>query len=248
MNRTVTVLILLFVYLSGYQHIAAQEVSDYSKLTPEDYAQIGLPSIDLLFENAKNGPTYELGIVKEDLEKNLLKKEKKDWLKFFSIKGSYQYGMFGNESTYTDVYTPAFYNYSTAAQNGYTIGAGISIPLDGLFDIRGRVKRQKLNIRSAELEKEQKFEEVKKEIIQLYVTATAQLNVMKIRAESVILANTQYSIAEKDFTNGTLDSGALSQEKERQSQALERYENSKSELNKSLMILEMITYTPIINK
>jgi len=37
-------------------------------------------------------------------------------------------------------------------------------------------------------------------------------------------------------------------EKERQSQALERFENTKFELTKSLMILEIITRTPILKK
>jgi len=69
---------------------------------------------------------------------------------------------------------------------------------------------------------------------------------LKLRAESVILANAQYAITEKDFSNGTIDTGVLSTEKERQSTALERFESSKFELNKSLMILEVITHTPIL--
>ena len=86
----------------------------------------------------------------------------------------------------------------------------------------------------------------KKEIIELYVTALAQLNSLKQRAEYVTLANAQYEIVEKDFTNGVVDSGVLSVEKERQSKAIESYENNRSELNKSLMILELITHTSII--
>ena len=55
-------------------------------------------------------------------------------------------------------------------------------------------------------------------------------------------------IAEKDFINGTIDSGALSVEKQRQSVALEAYEKSKFEVTKSLLILEVITRTPILRK
>ena len=42
----------------------AQETSDFSKLNPEDYTNISLPPLDLLFENAKGGPIYELASVK----------------------------------------------------------------------------------------------------------------------------------------------------------------------------------------
>lgn len=237
---------LLFLFAS-IGSVTAQEVSDYSKLQPSDYSSITLPPLDLLFENAKSAPTYELATVKEQIERKLLAKEKRAFLGFFSLRGSYQYGMFGNESTYTDVaIAPYLILCNTMAQNGYTVGAGVNIPLDGLFDLTARVKRQKLNVRTAQLEREVKFEEMKKEIILLYATATSQLNILKLNAEALMLANVQYSIAEKDFSNGAIDSGTLSSEKSRQSDAQEKFENSKFELSKSLMILELVTHTPIL--
>ena len=237
---------LLFLFASTGS-VTAQEVSDYSKLQPSDYSSITLPQLDLLFENAKSAPTYELATVKEQIERKLLAKEKKAFLSFFSLRGSYQYGMFGNESTFTDVAIAPYLTYSTQAQKGYTVGAGVNIPLDGLFDLTARVKRQKLNVRTAQLERDVKFEEMKKEIIEMYATATAQLSILKLSAEALILSNVQYNIAEKNFSNGTIDSGELSAEKSRQSVAKEKFEKSKFELTKSLMILEVITRTSILN-
>lgn len=241
---------LLFSICSFFcvaQQDQAQEISDFSRLRPDDYIKITLPPLDLLFENAKSGPTYELALVREQIEKKILAKEKRAVLSFFSLRGSYQYGMFGNESTFTDVATVPYLRYSTQAQNGYTIGAGVNIPLDALFDLGPRVRRQKLNVRATELEREVKYEEMKREIIQMYATATAQLNILKLNAEALILANVQYNIVEKDFSNGAITSGDLSNEKSRQSTAQEKFENSKFELTKSLMILEVITRTPILN-
>lgn len=237
---------LLFLFAS-IGSVTAQEVSDYSELQPSDYSSITLPPLDLLFENAKSAPTYELATVKEQIERKLLAKEKRAFLGFFSLRGSYQYGMFGNESTFTDVAIAPYLTYSTQAQKGYTVGAGVNIPLDGLFDLTARVKRQKLNVRTAQLERDVKFEEMKKEIIEMYATATAQLSILKLSAEALILSNVQYNIAEKNFSNGTIDSGELSAEKSRQSVAKEKFEKSKFELTKSLMILEVITRTSILN-
>ena len=228
--------------------VKAQEANDNSKIQIEDYTEITLPPLDLLFENVKGAPTYELAQVKEQIERKLLAKEKRAFLGFFSLRGSYQYGMFGNEATHTDVAIAPYLTYSTSAQNGYTVGAGINIPLDQLFDLGARVKRQRLSLKSATLEKEIRYEQIKKEIIELYATATSQLSILKLRAEALILANVQYNIAEKDFTNGTIESTTLSIEKGRQSQALESFEKSKYELTKSLMILEVITRTPILRK
>jgi len=156
--------------------------------------------------------------------------------------------MFGNEGTYTDVAIAPYLTYTTQAQRGYTVGAGVNIPIDGLFDLKARVNRQKLAVKSAALEKEIKYEEMKREIIEMYTTATSQLSVLKLRAEALELATLQYEIAEKNFSNSTIDTGDLSVEKQRQSTAMEAYEKSKFELTKSLMMLEVITRTPILRK
>lgn len=238
-----------FVFLfATICRIGAQEVSDISQLSEEDYTNINLPPLSVLFENAKNSPIYELADVKATIERKLLKKEKWAFLGFFSLRGSYQYGMFGNESTYTDVAVAPFLTYSTQAQNGYTVGAGMSIPLNDLFDLKGRVNRQRLSLKSAELEREVKYDEIKRSIIEMYTKAISQINVLKLRSESLILANVQYEISEKNFANETIESSELSIDKERQSTAREAYENSKFELTKSLMILEVISRTPIIRK
>lgn len=238
-------LLLLF---TSTTHVAAQEVSDYSQLSDAEYSKIDLPPLSVLFENAKNSPIYEMADVKAVIERKLLRKEKWSFLGFFSLRGSYQYGMFGNESTYTDVALAPYLTYSTQAQNGYTVGAGVSIPLDDLFDLKGRVSRQRLTLRTAELEREVKYDEIKKNIIEMYATATSQIKVLQMRSESLVLANVQYEISEKNFANGTIESTDLAVDKERQSQAREAYEKSKFELTKSLMILEVIARTPIIRK
>lgn len=244
--------IILFIILSlGITKIYAQEITINNielDLEFEDYKNLTLPPLDVLFENAKNAPAYELAQVEEEIERNLLKKEKKAFLGFFSLRGSWQYGNFTNDASYSDIVTPIINSYNKATQTSYSVGAGINIPLDQLFDLKGKVKRQKMNVRVAELQKEKEYELIKKNIIDLYAQAVSQLNTLKIRAEAINVSKAQYEIAERHFINGTISSDALSVEKERQSVSLQRYENSRFELNKSLMTLEVITQTPIIKK
>lgn len=248
MKQFIYLFLGLLLLFTSTTHVAAQEVSDYSQLSDAEYSKIDLPPLSVLFENAKNSPAYEMADVKAAIERKLLQKEKWSFLGFFSLRGSYQYGMFGNESTYTDVALAPYLTYSTQAQNGYTVGAGVNIPLNDLFDLKGRVSRQKLTLRTAELEREVKYDEIKKNIIEMYAMATAQMKVLKMRSENLVLANVQYEISEKNFANGTIESSDLAVDKERQSTARESYENSKFELTKSLMILEIISRTPIIRK
>lgn len=65
-------LLLLFVSTT---RVVAQEVSDYSQLSEEDYSKIVLPPLSVLFENAKNSPIYEMADVKATIERKLLKKK-----------------------------------------------------------------------------------------------------------------------------------------------------------------------------
>lgn len=248
MKRFIYITLELLFLFTSTTYVAAQEVNDYSQLSDDEYTNIDLPPLSVLFENAKNSPIYEMADVKATIERKLLRKEKWAFLGFFSLRGSYQYGMFGNESTYTDVAISPYLSYSTQAQNGYTVGAGVSIPLDDLFDLKGRISRQRLTLRSAELEREVKYDEIKKNIIEMYATATSQIKVLQMRSESLVLATVQYEISEKNFANGTITSSELATDKEKQSQAREAYEKSKFELTKSLMILEVIARTPIIRK
>lgn len=243
-------LLILFLFLNAsYPNIMlAQRNIEYFDLSNIDYKKISLPPLDVLFQNARKNPIYELAEVNEQIENSNLRKIKKSWLSYLSIRGSYQYGMLGNESTYSDVNTPVFYNYSTAAQNSYSIGTVISIPIDHLFDSRERLKRQKLLVKSASLEKELKYEEIKKEIISLYSNVLFQLNALKLRAESLVITNAHYAIVEKDFANGIIDSSVLAEEKQRQRSSFEQYENTKTELTKNLLFLESITQTSILNQ
>lgn len=221
MRRFIYIFLGLLLFSVTTMRVVAQEVSDYSKLSEEDYSRIELPPLSVLFENAKNSPAYELSDVKAAIERKLLQKEKWAFLGFFSLRGSYQYGMFGNESTFTDVSIAPYLSYSTQAQNGYTIGAGVNIPLDDLFDLKGRISRQRLTLKSAELEREVKYDEIKKTIIEMYAMAVSQIRVLQLRSESLVLANLQYEISEKNFANGSIESTELAVEKERQSQARE---------------------------
>lgn len=241
--------LILITLIFPFCSVLAQEMDyDADDMEMEEYSSLTLPPIDLLFENAKDAPTYQMAVVAEDVERLLLRKEKRAWLNFFSIRGSFQYGMFGNDVTYSDVSTPIVNSYNTAAQTSYSVGAGISIPLGDLFDLGGRVKRQRLHLRNAQLFKQQTFESIKQEIVQLYATAKAQLNILKLRAESVELANIQYKIVEKNFANGVASSDDLATQKENQSMTIQRFEDSKFELNKSLLILEIVSNTIIIRR
>lgn len=244
-----TSIILLFS-LGTCNKIQAQEeghtLSDFPQLTTDDYNNLELPALEVLFENAKSNPTFKMAEIQVLLQKKTLGKEKRSLINFLTLNAGYNFGKFGMESSYTASDTPIMYNYSSQAQGTYRVGVGITIPLLDAIEYGPKIKRQKLNIKLSEYEREQAFESLKFQIIELYTQIKSQLATLKLQAETLILANTQYAITEKDFINGRIESKELAEGKFKQSTIASGYEKIKADLNRNLIVLEMISHTTII--
>lgn len=236
----------LIIYAIILFCIPLKAQDSFSTMTSEEYSRMQLPPLDVLFENAKNSAAVEFYQVRMEEEASLLKTEKRSWLKYLRMQSTYQYGLMGINSSFSDNDTPLFYQYSGARQNWYNIGVSLTIPFDDFFDRSNRIKRQKLKTKATQVEVEKWHDEQKIRIIELYTKAQKELTVLKIKAESVTMANAQYQAAEQDFLNGKIGIDALNSRKSIESNALETYENTKAELSKALLQLEILSKTKII--
>jgi outer membrane protein TolC len=215
---------------------------------PDDYLNLKLPSLDVLFENAKNSAAVDFYNVKMEEEASALKTEKRSWLKYFRFNTTYQWGLMGINTSFSDIDTPLFYQYSGARQNWYNIGASITIPFDDFFDRGNRIERQKLKTKATKVEMEKWHEEQKLRIIEMYTKAVKELSVLKLKVEALSFANVQFELAQRDFLNGNIQAGELGQMKTMQMDALETYEQTRAELNRALLQLEVLAKTKIINR
>jgi hypothetical protein len=91
-------------------------------------------------------------------------------------------------------------------------------------------------------------DEQKMRIIEMYSKAVKELSVLRLKAESLAFANVQSELAQQDFLNGKIDAGELSQIKSIQMNLLESYEQTRSELNKALLQLEVLSKTKLLNR
>lgn len=226
--------------------ISLQAQEDLTNLSADEISHMQLPPLDVLFENAKSSAAVNFYRIRMEEEESLLKTEKRSWLKYFRAQTTYQYGRMGINSSFSDNDTPLFYQYSGARQNWYNVGISIAIPFDDFFDRSNRIKRQKLKTKATEVEIEKWHDEQKIRIIEMYTKAQKELAVLKIKAESVTMASAQYKAAEQEFLNGKIEIDALNQRKRIESDALETYENTKAELNKALLQLEILSKTKLI--
>lgn len=245
-RRLLYEVILVMSIIFSPQFARAQR--DLFQFAPADYAKMQLPSLEVLFENAKKSAAVELYQVKMEEENSLLTTEKRSWLKYFKLNTAYQWGKVGINSAFSDENTPLFYQYSGATQNWYHAGASISIPLDDLFDRKNRIERQELKTKATRVEIEKWHDEQKLRIIELYTKANRELSIIKSRIEALTLSEAQYKINENDFRNGLIDVSLLNRSKGIQTTAIEDYENTKAELNAALLQLEVLSKTKIIGE
>lgn len=245
MNKLSGYLFWLWIFFPAFSGMAQAGIES---LSPNDYLNLRLPSLEVLFENAKNSAAVDMYKVRMEEEASALKTERRSWLKYFKIHSTYQWGLMGINSSFSDTNTPLFYQYSGARQNWYNIGASVSIPFDDFFDRKNRITRQQLKTRVTQVEMEKWHDEQKLRIIEQYTKAVKELSVLKLKAESLSFANAQFELAQQDFLNGKVEAGELRQIKSIQMNALESYEQTRSELNRALLQLEVLSKTKILNR
>ncbi len=240
-------LIILFLFLtSAVAYSYAQKVLQIAEGL--DYSKLLLPPLEELFENAKRSPSVEMFESKMMEQDNLLKSEKRSWMKYFKVGGSWQYGNIGVNSMFTDQYTPLFYQYSGAKQNALFASATVTVPIDDVFDRSNRVKRQKMQRRSTELEMEKWFDEQKVRIIDSYVKLTNAISILKKKTENLTLTEAQLKSVEEDFANGHAAISELNAAKKMEVEAYEAFKLTESTITAELLHLEILSRTKIISK
>lgn len=245
MNKLTRYFFWVWMLFPAFSAMAQEGIES---LSPDDYTTLQLPPLEVLFENAKNSAAVDYYHVKMEEEASALKTEKRSWLKYFRFISTYQWGLMGVNSSFSDTDTPLFYQYSGARQNWYNVGVTLSIPFDDFFDRGNRITRQKLKTEATRVEMEKWHDEQKLRIIEMYTKAVKELSVLKLKAESLSFANTRFELAQQDFMNGNIDANELSQIKSIEMNALESYEQTRAELNMALLQLEVLAKTKILNR
>ncbi len=215
----------------------------------EDLLNLRLPPLDSLFEGARRSPMIEFYEYRNEIQELELKTERRNWLQYFSIGATYQYGVVGmNSFTEFGASYPIVYQSSGGNQIWYNANASFRLPLDNLFDRRNRIKIQQLKIKETQKEKELWYDDQKSKIVQSYFRAQEILTNLKLYTEMATMANAQYEAAQKDFIMGTISLQALSVAKNAQVLSITQLEQYKTTLTSSIVQLEILSNTKILKR
>ncbi len=211
-----------------------------------NYSAFKLPPLELLFANARTNPNIELMAKEERQAKELLKKERTEFLSHITGHASYTYGVMDNYGSNSNVLTPIFYQYMGSKQHYWNIGATVNCSVEDIIDIGRKIKRKKLEYEKASLQKDIAFEELKVQIITLYVMINNDLVALKTAAENAASYKGAGMRTTADFYINEVTARELAETKRWENDAVLSYQNLQTRITTNILTLEIISHTPII--
>jgi outer membrane protein TolC len=213
-----------------------------------DLAKVELPPLEILFENVKKSGWVTMYDARIAVHDYMLSTEQRSWLKYFKVGGSYQYGNIAINSAFTNENTPLFMQTTGQIQNSWYGTAGVSVPLDDLFDRKNRIKKQKMERQYTENERDKWLDEQRIKIAETYMRVKLLMSTLHKKAEEYNLAKANFMMMENEFKLGSVTIVDLNTAKKQESEANDRFRTNEYDLMYELIKLEILSKTKIVSK
>ena len=243
MKREKILTLVLVSILFTTNIFGASPVSDSTILN------IKLPPIDTLYANAyKANPSVLSKRATAEVTRRQWIAEHYIWFKYLKPSAGYIYGNTANLVSYSDnsysVSTPT--SYSNRENTYWNIGVSLSLPLNEILNYSNNIKEKKAAYLAAQYYTEETFQNVQMKIIENYTECEYLLSIIKSKYNLYIYAKSEFQIAKNRFKTGELESSELVRIKRLETQYFSEYQNNLLEFKKNILILELISNTPII--
>jgi hypothetical protein len=120
------------------------------------------------------------------------------------------------------------------------------VPLEDLLDLGHSVKRKKLLVDNAQLKKDVAFDELKLQIVTLYIRITNNLVALKNAGTAAAIAQGAEALNELEFHHGNMDISAYTSAGTESQGAVNTYQTLLTQITTDIVTLEILTHTPII--
>jgi len=212
-----------------------------------NFSNFHLPPLAVLYENAKQNPTI-LSLEKaQEIAQAEVAKQKRHIFSYVHGHASYSYGktdMWGNNSS-TQQYT-TLYQYQGNEQSYWNVGVNVSVPLEDILDLKASVKRKRLEVDKARLEKDMKFEDLKLQIATLYIRITNNLVSLKTMSEAAAIYQGAGALNQEDFHQGNMSIENFAYTKLHEVDVVNQYQSMQIQITQDIIALELLTHTPIL--
>lgn len=219
---------------------------DSSKDKDINFSEFHLPPLAILFENAKANPQLMSLEKAREIAVAEVAKQKRTIFSYITGRASYSYGktdVWGNNSTTA---SPMIYQFQGSEQSYWNVGANLAIPLDAILDYGPSVRRKKLEVDQAVIQKDIAYDQLKTQIATLYVKITNDLVALKTQGEASAAYQGAGALNREDFENGNMNIEDYAWTKMHEVDVVTRYQELQTTITTNILTLEILTHTPII--
>lgn len=219
---------------------------DSSEQSQLNFTDFHLPPLAVLYENAKSNPNILILAKQQQIAKAEVEKQKRHIFSYLQGHASYSYGkadMWGNNSS---TYSPTLYQFQGTEQSYWNIGVSLAVPLEDILDLKAAVKRKKMEVDKAQLDKDAAFDQLKLQIATLYVKITNDLVTLRTASEHAAIYQGAGVLNQEQFQNGEMSIEDFAFTKQRENGAVSAYQTLQTQITTDILTLEILTHTPII--
>ena len=220
---------------------------DASEGSTIDFSKFHLPPLAVLLENAKSNPQI-LSLAKaQEIAQAEVAKQRRHIFSYVRGHASYGYGktdMWGNNSS--NLSSNMIYQFQGSEQSYWNVGVNLAVPLEDILDLKAAVKRKKLEVDAARIKKDIAYDQLKLQIVTLYVKITNDLVALKTASENAAIYQGAGQLTQEQFHNGEMSIAEFALTKARENGAVNAYQQMQTSITTDIVTLEILTHTPII--
>lgn len=211
-----------------------------------NFSEFHLPPLAILFENAKATPQIMTLEKAREIAQAEVAKQRRHIFSYLTAHASYSWGkgdVWGNNST---SYNHMIYQYQGTEQSYWNIGVNLALPVEDILDLTAAVKRKKMEVDQAVIQKDIAYDQLKLQIATLYVKITNNLVTLKTVGEGAAAYQGAGALNREDFENGNMNIEDYAYTKLRESGQVASYQGLQTDITTDILTLEILTHTPII--
>ena len=220
---------------------------DASEANTIDFSRFHLPPLAVLLENAKSNPQIQSLAKAQEIAQAEVSKQKRHIFSYVRGHASYGYGktdMWGNNSS--NMSSNMIYQFQGSEQSYWNVGVNLAVPLEDILDLKASVRRKKLEVDDARIKKDIAYDQLKLQIVSLYIKITNDMVALKTASENAAIYQGAGQLTQEQFHNGEMSIAAFAETKRLENDAVITYQQMQTQITTDIVTLEILTHTPII--
>lgn len=221
---------------------------DSSQEKDISFSEFKLPPLAILFENAKSNPTILQIAKQQEIAQAEVAKQKKHIFSYVNGNASYSYG---RSDTWSAAQSSGYgvgmiWQPHASEQSFWNVGVNVSVPIEDILDLGPSVKRKRLEVENYQIQKDIAYDQLKLQIISLYIKITNNLVALKAAGESAAASQGASSLNEVEFHHGNMQIEDYANTGQQSMSSVSAYQSLLTEITTDIVTLEILTHTPII--